>query len=91
MNEGINQSPLAYIDTKLLLFGFLVTIIVSMWIAYRYRNSYNVRPMLKMYGIFAIVFIVFFLMMKVKIVIIIGTLLMGLVILGFRSNYYFYH
>lgn len=91
MNDPINTSPLAIIDMKLLVFSFAITILTALVLAYYYRNSYQVSTMLKSYGIFSLVFFIVLLVFKVKVVLIIGMLLMGLVVLGFRSNYYFYH
>lgn len=91
MNDPIDISPLAIIDTKVLVSCFAIIIVVALLLAYYFRNSYKVSTMLKAYGIFSAVFFIVLLFFKVKIVLIIGMLLMGLVILGFRSNRYFYH
>ncbi|MBO0475530.1 hypothetical protein DOK76_00525 [Vagococcus sp. DIV0080] len=91
MSHSIDKSPLAAIDTTTLLLGFVIVIIAALFLAYRYKDTYKISKMLKMYGVFGIIFSIIFLLLKVKIVLIIGMLLMGLVVLGFRSNHYFYH
>lgn len=91
MINSIDKSPLASINSVTLIIGFLIVLLSAWLIAYYYRNSYQMNDILKSYGIFSILFLIIFLVLKVKIVLIIGMLLMGLVILGFRSNRYFYH
>ncbi|QDK71917.1 hypothetical protein FLP15_05160 [Lactococcus protaetiae] len=70
---------------------FILTIIVAYVIAWFYRNDYDPMKMIKAYLIYVLPFLVISVLLHVKIMLIIGIYILGLIILVFRNQHYFDH
>ncbi|AYG02021.1 hypothetical protein D7I46_12810 [Lactococcus allomyrinae] len=70
---------------------FILTIIVAYVIAWLYRNDYDPMKMIKAYLIYALPFLMISMLLHVKIMLIIGIYILGLIILVFRNQHYFDH
>lgn len=89
-DDPLANNFLAQMSTWPLLLLFAATILVAFGIARYYKNEYNPQKMLQVYGMASIIIIVLGLVIQLKIALLVGMILAGLIILIFRSNIYFY-
>ncbi|WP_317913901.1 hypothetical protein [Carnobacterium maltaromaticum] len=89
-NDPLENNFLAQMSTWPLLLLFTATILVAFGIARYYKNEYNSKKMLQAYGMVSIIITLTGLVIQLKIALLVGILLAGLVSLIFRSNVYFY-
>lgn len=96
MNEAsfdqiLISNPLIEINTWALFLLCLIALISARMIAWRHRNEYQVKSIIRDYAYYGIIhLIVGTIFFKAMIVLTIGSYLMGIVALLFRSNKYFY-
>lgn len=88
--DPLAGNGLANLNTTTLVFALVSVLIVSYIIAFRNRNQYNSKGLLREYGLFSFIFISVSLVFQIKIVLIMGLLLAGLIVTALRSNHYFY-
>lgn len=88
--DPLAQNGLANINTAVLVVALVIVLLVSFAIAFRHRHHYQAKGMLREYAIFSAIFLVGSLLLQLKLVLIIGLLLAGLIVTALRSNHYFY-
>lgn len=88
--DPLAQNGLANLNTTTLVLASVVMLLASYVIAFRQRHYYYAKGMLREYGLFSVVFVIGCLICQLKIVLIIGLLLAGLIVTALRSNHYFY-
>lgn len=84
------NSPLVNMDYRPTLLLFILTIFCVYVIAYLHRDNYDPTKLMKAYLGFAIIKSILGFVLNIPISIIIGLLLMGAILLIYRSNHYFY-
>jgi predicted negative regulator of RcsB-dependent stress response len=90
-DELLVGNPLLGINTTFLIVLVFLALVSAWSIAWRWRNHYQTTKLVRDYVYYAIIHMaVGSVFLKLSIVLIIGTYLMGLVVLFFRSNNYFY-
>ncbi|MBL1229765.1 hypothetical protein IW492_11035 [Enterococcus sp. BWB1-3] len=62
---------------------------MSYFLAWFYRNNYDPQKILVAYALYLIPFIILGLLLQLKLILIIGIYLFGLVVVIFRNNTYF--
>ncbi|AZZ61028.1 hypothetical protein DSM07_06790 [Oenococcus sp. UCMA 16435] len=91
MNDLINKQYLAHIPTLPLLAVLLITIFLAYYLPYHFRDVYDPVPITKFYALYLIVILLANLIIfHVRWILVLGIYLMGILILVFRSNHYFY-
>lgn len=88
--DPLAKNGLANLNTTSLILASLVMLVASYIIAFRHRKHYDAKELLKEFGWFSLFFAVGALVFQLKIILIIGLLLAGLIATGLRSNHYFY-
>lgn len=88
--DPLANNFLAKMSTWPLFLIFTATILVAFGIARYYKNEYNHKKMLQVYGMASIIIMGIGLVIQLKITLLVGIILAGLVSLIFRSNVYFY-
>lgn len=88
--DPLAQNGLATLNTTTLILALVITLLASYGIAYRQRDHYHAKGMLREYGLFSVIFVIGSLVCQIKIVLIVGLLLAGLIVTALRSNHYFY-
>lgn len=88
--DPLAKNGLANLNTTSLILASLVMLVASYIIAFRHRKHYDAKELLKEFGWFSLFFAVGALVFHLKIILIIGLLLAGLIATGLRSNHYFY-
>ena len=83
------MSPMLNIPVLPLVSMFVITILVACLIAWHYRNDYEPLHYFKAYLIYALPFLGVSLIFHLKIVLIIGIYIFGMIILIFRNQHYF--
>ena len=68
---------------------FLLTILVAYLIAWFYRNDYDPMKMINAYLIYSLPLFLLGLFIHVRIILIFGTYILGMIILIFRNQHYF--
>nr|WP_269438745.1 hypothetical protein [Lactococcus cremoris] len=68
---------------------FLLTILVAYLLAWFYRNDYDPMKMINAYLIYSLPFFLLGLFIHVRIILIFGTYILGMIILIFRNQHYF--
>lgn len=89
-NDFLRENPLAQMDYRASLLFLVATLAVVYGIAWFYRNDYEVAKPMKAYGRYALLAFLVSRLVPINLAMLIGLLLMGLIILAFRSNHYFY-
>ena len=77
------------LPTISLLSLLVITFAVAYYIAWRYRDDYDAKRLIKPYLIYAPFLLIGGLILQVSWLLIIGFYLFGLVVLIFRSQHYF--
>ncbi|WP_035618881.1 hypothetical protein [Lacticigenium naphthae] len=88
--DFLTENAFAQMDSRPILALFFVTLIAVYLIARTYKNHYEMNKVLKTYALFALGILLLNLFLGIKIALVIGIILMGLIVLIFRSNTYFY-
>ncbi|MCL2113288.1 hypothetical protein [Lactococcus protaetiae] len=91
MFDGNDMPAIVKMPVLPLFSVFILTIIVAYVIAWFYRNDYDPMKMIKAYLIYVLPFLVISVLLHVKIMLIIGIYILGLIILVFRNQHYFDH
>lgn len=91
MFDGSDMPAIVKMPVLPLFSVFILTIIVAYVIAWFYRNDYDPMKMIKAYLIYVLPFLVISVLLHVKIMLIIGIYILGLIILIFRNQHYFDH
>lgn len=89
--DPLANNFLANMATGPILVLFGLTIIAAFFTSYYFRNEYSVKKMLQTFAAISVGLLVVGLFLHIKIALILGILLAGLIVLGLRSNHYFYH
>ncbi|GAB2022407.1 hypothetical protein RyT2_14810 [Pseudolactococcus yaeyamensis] len=77
------------IPTAPLLILFVLTIIVSYWIAYHFRDDYDPKKMFQAYLIYLVPFALLAVGLKMKLILSVGIYVFGAIVLVFRNSHYF--
>lgn len=91
MFDEQNMSPILKIPIIPLLSIFILTILVAYAIAWFYRDDYDPMKMLKAYFFYGLPFLALSLFLHIRLILIIGMYILGLIILVFRNQHYFDH
>ncbi|RFE01033.1 hypothetical protein ADO06_01906 [Streptococcus parauberis] len=86
---NVNDSPLLSIPTIPLIFAFILIIFISYLIAYHNRNNFDFKKSAKEYAICTVIYFFVLLWLRIKLILIFGLIIMGFIILLFRSDHYF--
>ncbi|MFO8069740.1 MAG: hypothetical protein R6U02_07220 [Alkalibacterium sp.] len=89
-SDFLTENAFAQIDSRPIFALFLITLVAAYLIARFYKDHYEMNKVLKAYSIFAVSIFLMNIFLGLKIALVIGIVLMGLVVLIFRSNTYFY-
>ncbi|WP_314061498.1 hypothetical protein [uncultured Vagococcus sp.] len=88
--DPLAKNGLANLNTTSLVLASLVMLMACYIIAFRHRKHYDAKELLREFGWFSLFFTVGALVLQLKIILIIGLLLAGLIVTALRSNHYFY-
>lgn len=90
-DEVLSKNPIAHIDTLSLLLLFSAAAGAGLVLAWLLKDKYNPKYLIQSYLVYGIIHVFMGLVvLKVPLVFIIGSYLLGGVITIFRSNHYFY-
>lgn len=90
-DELLAGNPLVEINTQALFLLVVLAWASASLIAWKWRNEYQAAKIIREYAYYApLHLIVGFVFLNAAIVLVIGSYLMGLIVLLFRSNNYFY-
>jgi len=91
IDEVLQKSFIAEIDTGDLLILFIMATAIGILLARMFKNQYNPSTLIKSYMFYGVVHcLIGIALFKAPITIVIGTYLLGAIFAAFRSNYYFY-
>lgn len=68
---------------------FILTILVAYLLAWFYRNDYDPMKMIRAYLIYGLTFFLLGFLLQVRLILIFGTYIFGVIILIFRNQHYF--
>lgn len=68
---------------------FILTILVAYLLAWFYRNDYDPMKMIRAYLIYGLRFFLLGFLLQVRLILIFGTYIFGVIILIFRNQHYF--
>ncbi|MHC5228644.1 hypothetical protein ACYSNW_10230 [Enterococcus sp. LJL99] len=90
-DDILAENPIAHIDSLRLLLLFFMAIVVGYLLAWVLKNKYDTKYLIRAYLIYGIIHLLIGIMLlKMALVIVIGSYLLGGVFTIFRSNRYFY-
>lgn len=90
-DEVLSKNPIAHIDTIPLLLLFIAAVSVGSVLAWLLKDKYNAKYLIRAYLVYGIIHLfIGLVVLKVALVFIIGSYLLGGIVTIFRSNHYFY-
>lgn len=68
---------------------FILTVVVAYFIAWAYREEYDPMKYVRAYAIYVLPYLILSLFLHIKVILIIGIYLFGIIVLVFRNQHYF--